>query len=338
MELELDRSYRWNRLIPIGILLLVTAGLLMAVAWWIQTRPAAEPETAADDVLTAPQSQTETQQPQFTRVFDRPILAVDGTWAGSPHGLFRLTDAGEMEQVLPVSGDEQPLNVDAVHATDAGVYYSYTSLEVTRNDEGWHLAAPDGPIPIGTAFYDPATGESTHRLDVPAWDFAEYHETLYAIGNDGVFDVDSGERIGPPTTDNIDGLGFSLLATKNHLYAGTYEGVWRWNGVEWTHVLPMDRQKGLDFAQLNDTLYAIIGEKGIYRSEDGTDWEQWVSGLFNTLAVVDETLYVGGTDGIARLRANGTLETFINGHIYDLAVVDGALYVGTDQFYRRNTQ
>lgn len=335
MQVELDvsrtKSFPWGRVLT----LLLVAGLLVGggIWWLVRGEQTAAPTPAQEAPAAEVTTSQEAPAPSFQVAASQPGLAAAGgtngtLWIGGIDGLYRLAPGSQPERVLPTS--ERPMNVQALHVAEQGIYVGYTTKAVEHDEVlGWYLT-DGGVVEPGTLFYDPDSGRAYPAFDDTLWDFASFGDVLYGISNNGIYEVNSGERIGPPTTDELLQLGFALFATESHLYAGTYEGIWRWDGDEWEHVLNDPEHKGLAFARLDGHLYASIGGRGLYRSEAGSEWTQVADGEFEHLVVADGTLYAGGTDGVARFDpAAGPLETIYPETVINLSTRGGELVITT---------
>ncbi len=262
------------------------------------------------------------------KVLDEPVMALarDGEmlWVGTPYGLYRV-EGGKVRKVLP-QGKEN-LNVHSLFVHEGKLYLGYTRLQVVKDESGWRFMPGKGKGLAGTAVLE--DGELKNLLEWPAWDFTGWQGKLYAALNQGVFDIETGERVGPPT----DALGFAVLGDGDYLYAGAFDGIWRWDGENWEHVLDTGELKVTDLARLGDRLYAAVPAGGLYASTDGRTWEKVAEGEFSCIVSSKDALYLCAMNGAyVYAPATGGMDRFagIDEPVMSIAAGD-SLWIGTDR-------
>ena len=267
---------------------------------------------------------TPTKPATPAKVLDEPVLALaadkGSLWVGTPYALYRI-EGDKVEKAL------NDINVHSLYAHRGHLYLGYTRLEVKRDESGWWFVPEEGEGLAGTAILE--DGELKNLLEWPAWDFAEYSRRVYVALNQGVFDLETGERVGPPT----EALGFAVLGDGDCLYAGTFDGIWRWDGENWEHVLDTGELKVTDLARLDDRLYAAVPVGGLYASTDGRTWEKVAEGEFSCIVSSKDALYLCAMNGAyVYAPATGGMDRLagIDGPVMSIAV-GASLWIGTDR-------
>lgn len=264
--------------------------------------------------------------PKHGRVMDEPVLALaqegDTLWAGTPYGLYRV-EGDRAEKVLPEGKED--FNVHSLYVRRGRLYLGYTKLPVVKDESGWRfMPREEGEDLAGTAILQ--DGGFRWVLECPAWDFTEWQGRVYAVCNQGVFDLETGQRVGPPT----EALGFAVFGG-DHLYAGTFDGVWRYDR-EWEHVLDTGELKVTDITRLGGSLYAAVPAEGLYESSDGRAWGRMVTGEFTCVVPDAVALFLCAPDGAYVYEPDGRVEriTDINEPVMSIATGD-SLWIGTDR-------
>jgi len=136
----------------------------------------------------------------------------------------------------------------------------------------------------------------------------EHQGTLYTVSTDRVFASEDGGETWNPLGPRPEGVASGLIVT----------------AASQMH----DPQIGI-------TLYLALREQGIFRSTDaGQHWTPLNNGLAGkriyTVAVMENTLFVGTNRGLYRLRSNNwhRLLTNTSGAVYALTVDENNLYIG----------
>lgn len=232
------------------------------------------------------------------------LAELNGTlYAGSWGGVWVL-DNGTWTQV---GASSWPLAYGVFPDTASGLVKVGETLYVQTTFNGVYALGSGGEwSQAGTAW--PAPGGDADWANCL---LADAGGTLYAgTGQSGVWAMDNGvwTQLGTwPSGDEVS----NLAEVSGMLYAGTDNGMWTWNGEEWSTVtgFPFSADNDYVLASSGDTLYCGGGNH-VYTLNDGF-WQE--IGSWNGLPIDDS-----GNHNLPTLDVNGTLYAGTFGGVWAL--------------------
>lgn len=294
--------------IGLAIAVLVFAGMTafsFIAASGNEPHPVVTPEVVAVQPTPTPASQKTFKQ--VVKEVSIWKMSTDGQriHLASPNGWYTFDmEGGKLDVLAPKTTPPftPPVNIWYVLPTATVNYVSLTHWQPIPTD-GYPIYDGDSvdAEPLGqTGQWDGV--EWTAVLEQGAWEMTTYQGTPFAITNDGVFNLETADRLGPPLfgNDSILDIGYSLSADENLLLAGTAAGVWTWDGEVWTLGLETSGKRVLDLYIDNETGYwAAVSRDGIYHSPDGYQWQRvLVFDNAQSIAVWDGRLWIGEQNGL----------------------------------------
>lgn len=330
-----------RRTLPLLVALLVV--LILALAFWPRPR-APQP---------APASPVAIDKPVWTQVLTQPVrslVAVDGAVVlGTYQDSCVLPEYGAATPVAAEPpAEDSPLRLRPAQAWSRTVFALAVSPDHSRVYEGRDMAYP-------VAAFDPQRRDWRTMPAFPdperwtVWSLAA-GDRLYAGTAKGVWahalDPDQGawELLGPPAGQARLPV-FSLLYTTHGLYAGTFDGIWRYSGGEWSFLAEAPRGKVFALAQgewQGRAWWATGTGDGLFVQRGSGAWQR-VEGPYArdptvySIAWDPQTgaLFAGTTDGVLGLdlaQPSGLpwRKAGLSGPIMALAWHDGRLVAGGD--------
>lgn len=255
----------------------------------------------------------------------------ESVWFGSyDQGVSRLY---ENEWNTLRTGDEIPSNaIGKIAVAKTGeIWFSHTDGVTAYDGEGFTTYKQFGTLEDNAAYT--LLIESDNTLWVGTWDgLARFKDQEWSV-----FPVENEEWFRDVNVINIDNQG-------NYLFGTSYNGIYQWDGFEWTQSAHLQKIRGVDdiLAAPNGDLWFASMYNGVY-SYDGNILKSYkaASGLLGndypfTLAINPEgVVWAGSFHGVSYFDGNHWNSYSENdgllGEVHDMVVdQQGTVWAGTN--------